>query len=246
MVALASCQGVAKNRGNWPPDDFALDLEYTVVERGVRQVRKSARIFADGLVVYREADTTLRSKDGEMELPIYTRMCAYRMTFWSIRDLSRLLHGAPVQELKDPVAVPPIDKRTHLLRFHLVYMANDIDVVAQNQVVGLMNRAVRIVNTFLPPDGSITMPNMAGDDDPHHLQDVPKVTDSLAGALSFHETWLSARATDPGLLRDTFGLACTAKNWELAQTCVTAMSTARPADAVMMIQILADSRAAAN
>jgi hypothetical protein len=245
LAMVASCKGVSETGGKWPPKDFVLGLQYTVVKGEVRQVRKSAKIFADGLVVYREADTTLRSRDGKLELPVYSRMCAYGMKWWSIRDLTRLLHDAPVLELADPAAAPPIGEETHLIRFHVTYMANHVDVVAQNQAVGLLNRVLRIVNTFLPPGHGITMPNMAGEEMEHHLQDVPVVTDSVAGALKFHEGWLSEHATNSALLLDTFSLACAAKNWPLAENCVTVLATSRPADVAALREILADCKAAA-
>lgn len=245
-MALASCQAVVEERGSWPPDGFVLEVQHIVVGDGVRQVRRSAKIFADGLVVYREADTTLLSKDGKMQLPIYTRMCTYRMHWRSIRCLSRELHAAPVLDLADPIAVPPVGEQTHLIRFHVAYMANDIDVIAQNQAVGLMNLVLCIVNTYLPPEHGITMPGMAERRMDHRLQDVPELTDSLADALSFHEQWLADHAPNPAVLRDTFGLACVAADWGLAERCIRTMAGARPADVKALTGILEDCRSAAG
>lgn len=242
VAALVSCQGAQRKRSLWPPDDFEVDLKYTVITNGRTQVRKHARIFADGLVVYREADTSIRSADGKIELPIYRRVSAYRMDWKSIRMLVRDLHEDAAKDLGAQLSVPSTDEKTRRIGLRLIYMANVVDVVAENQMVGLMNSVVRVINARLPKEHPITMPNMLGKVLEHRLQDVPPVTDSVVGAKRFHETWLGDNKDDAAILRDTFALACEAKDWSLAKSCVARIVVAEPAVGAALDAILAARR----
>lgn len=212
LLALAgACRGGPDTRGKWPPPDFYLELQYEVHESEHRQVRKRAHIFADGLVVYREADESLRSDDGFLALPVFRRMCAYRLDWHSLRYLARALHEIPVREIQQPANPPSEDDKYHLISFHLVYFGNRKDVVLRDNAVGLMNFVLRTVNRYLPEAHGFRLPQMVGDAWEHRLQDVPPVTDSVVGALHYHEEWLVADPENLFILRDTFALACAAE-----------------------------------
>lgn len=245
LLLSAACSSAPETKSKWPPDDFELDVQYSVVTGDRQQIRKSAKIFADGLVVYREADTSLRTTHGDLELPVFQRICAYRMHWRSIRDLSRMLHREGVQELDKLGHPPPSGEEAHVIRFRLTYHVNHVNALAQDEVVGLMNRVLRLVNSFLPADG-LTLPRMAGKPDEHHLQDVPPIEDSIPGALAFHKKWLSDEPKNTVVLRDTFSLACSAEEWDLAEECITRLSASRPADVEWLRQILRGARGSAG
>lgn len=210
FALMGACQGGPDGRSKWPPPDFDLEIQYEVHESEGRQVRKRAHIFADGLVVYREADESLRSDDGFLALPVFRRMCAYRMDWPSLRHLSRALHEIPVREIQQPANPPSEDDKYHLISFHLVYFGNRKDIVLRDNAVGLMNFVLRTVNRYLPEGHGFRLPQMVGEPLEHRLQDVPLVTDSVAGALRYHEEWLAADPENLFILRDTFALACAA------------------------------------
>jgi hypothetical protein len=49
---------------------------------------------------------------------------------------------------------------------------------------------------------------------------VPPVKDSIQGALGYHQAWLLDTPGDVALLRDTFALACAARDWAVAENCL--------------------------
>lgn len=242
-ASVGSCETQKSRRGAWPPADFRVELRHSVEVDGGLQVRQDAQINAQGLVVYRESDRCICSADGRLQLPVYRRVSAYELPWRSIRILSRNLHRAPVKDVKAPPKSPPVEPGSnHHIRLQVTYLANEIDVVAVNQNVGLMNRVVRIINAFLPKDHAVTMPNMLGTPEVHRVQDVPEVRDSLTGAKQFHEKLLLERANDSSLLEDTFALAVAASDWSLASSCVTRIAQLKPTRAAALSKLLAESR----
>lgn len=238
LALVGACQDGPDVRGEWPPQDFDLEIQYEIHEKGRRQVRTRAHILADGLVVYREADESLRSEDGTLELPVFRRMCAYRMQWRSIRHLARALHRAPVTRIQQPANPPPTDDSYHLISFNLSYFGNRKNIVLKDNVVGLMNRVLRIVNAFLPEAHGFTLPQMAGDPLEHRVQDVPPVTDSVVGALGYHEEWLAADPENQFILRDTFALACAAEEFAKADEFLSRLAAKKVPDIDALRQIL--------
>jgi hypothetical protein len=164
------------------------------------------------------------------------------MHWRSIRHLSRALHAASVHKVRQPATPPSEGGRTRWLTFHLTYMGNEIDVVAHHQVYGLLNRVLHIVNAFLPPGHGFTMPQMAGEPLDSHLQDVPAVRDSIQGSLDFHRELIEQFPRDIGFLRDTFALACAARDWTVAESCAAKMAALRPPLGERLARMLTASR----
>ena len=240
-VLLAGCNGVRAPRSLWPPDDFRLEVKYAVWEEGKEQVRQSALILADGLVVYREADLSLRSLDATIQLPIYRRLCVYRLAPESIRSLSRELDSVPVLEVQR-IVNPPTEADYHSIEFRLTYKGNEVDLVLKDVVPSLANRVLGVVNGYLPAEHGITMPRIAPYPVENRVQDVPDIGDSVEGALDYHRRWLAESPADVEILGDTFALACVAQDWEFANACLEELVEKRPEDGEALRQVLRDAR----
>ena len=240
-VLLPGCYGPAAAESLWPPEDFRLDLKYAVCEEGPEQVRQSALILADGLVVYREADLSLRNSDATIQLPVYQRLCVYQLAPQSIRSLSRELHRVPVLEVQR-VVNPPTEADYHRIDFHLTYKGNEVDVELRDELPGLASRVLGVVNGYLPAEHGITMPRVAPYPTENRVQDVPDIGDSVEGALDYHRRWLADNPASAEILSDTFALACVAREWDVADACLAELVKVRPEDGEALRQVLRDAR----
>ena len=236
---VVGCGGVPREKGRWPPEDFRLEIEQSVVRGTDVRVQKHVRITADGLVVVREAAVDLDGPPEAGPLPVFRRVCAYQMAWQSIRYLSRELDQAPVLELRQ-APFPAVKDGTEVQRIalDLTYMGNRVDVVMQGAVMGLMNRVLRVVNQYLPAAAAFA----ASDGLESRRQDVPAFTTEARVALQRHRAWLEDFPEDPSVLRDTFSLACWVHEWSTAEDCARRLAEVDAARGPVYRRILYDLR----
>lgn len=247
LVCLAllpgGCLGGARAEGRWPPADFHLWLEQQERIGGVLRPVRQAEVYADGLVVLREAAAWLDTEaGGGLSLPVFRSLCVYRMHPRSVRSLSRELHQLPVLRLEQP-PVPLAGQRIdETLRMRLVYLDNHLDLLCQNRSYGLFNSCLRLCNSFLPPGHGFRMQDMAGIPLESRVQDVPLPKEDLAGSLAEHQRLLEQRPEDLELRRVVFALACAQGEFAVAERCLTRLEAARPGDAVALRALLRAQR----
>jgi len=217
-MSLAACQsGLAPVPSEWPPDDFELVLEELRESHAGAVVARRFSVSGDGLCVYAEAAETIGDRRLGVELPVFAKVCAYRLLQVSTRLLARQLYKRGVLELDQAQG----DQRaTDQRSIRLSYRAfgNERLVVAAGQIHGAMVRILHVVNAYLPPGDShrFRLPGMAGDPEPEQLsfEDWLRPVDDAAGALVCHLQLLDLHPDDPELLLSAFALAC----WERDRT----------------------------
>jgi len=171
------------------------------------------------LCVYAEALETIGDQNLGHELPVFTKVCAYRLLRSHTRLLARQLFRRGVLDLSRMESRndrPVLGERS--LRLFYRAFGNERLVVASGQVRGPLVRVLNVVNAYLPPGEShlFVLPGLAGDREPARLNfdttgdgeaDVLPVTDA-AGALECYELVLMEWPDDPDLLLSAFALAC--------------------------------------
>ncbi len=217
LALMTSCKGLRLRQSKWPPPDFYLALEYREGSSGGQQVRQCAQFWADGWVIYREADTSLLSDfDPTVSLPVFCRMCAYKLEPLSVRHLTRLLDTSGIAQVPRVVGGAAAASGPSIaVQWHAFGKRKRITL--QGSVYGPMNRALHVVNSFLPPGHGFALAEMSGDVEPSHLQDVPPVTTSVSDSLDFHRQLFEKFPDDSRLLKDAFALACVQGRWPWAQ-----------------------------
>ncbi|MCA8954925.1 MAG: hypothetical protein KDC87_02565 [Planctomycetes bacterium] len=240
QLVLLGCRQGPQELSKWPPKDFRVRMRYTVLKSGAEQVRQAVDIFADGLVVYREADVSLRA--GTFALPVFERLCAYRLHWRSVRSLSRELGQKDARDLRQPIN-PPAGSVSHRLELELRYFDNRVEVVAAERAIGLMRDVVRTINSFLPPGRGLRLPQ--DDEAPldRRVQDVPGLRQSASGALGYLEKRLRETPDDPDTLREVFALACITGSWSSAEANLAKLADRDREHAEAYRTILADCRA---
>ncbi len=220
---LCGCFAPRPRESNWPPADFFVEVESGDNTADGIFCKRKAQIWSDGLVVYQEAlPPPLTSKVADAPgLPVYKSMCAYQLAPESIRMLSRMLFQSSIKDIPATVGDTDGGEGPWL---KMLYRANGDtqEVMVYIRIFGPMNRVLHILNSFLPEYHGFTMPELIGTPEEPHVVEVPPVTESVEGALTFHRKMLemkrfsvAAAARDElvhhrryQLQRDTFALAC--------------------------------------
>lgn len=205
----------------WPPDDFHLEVESGRYTQQASQVLQRFQVWSDGLALYREADDSVRDPAGEVSLPVFRRICAWRMLPESTRSLARKLYRRGVLDLHSIQGDQR--QRAEGLALVLRYRAfgRGKNVVARGQIHGPMVRVLHVVNSYLPEGVEFDLPGMVGDREPQRLTDVPPPTDDLEGSLELHRELLERFSEDPELTLDAFALACRAGRRDVAEQLMT-------------------------
>ena len=188
-------------------------------------VARRFAVWSDGLCLYAEAPEVVSDSDGLHVLPVFSKVCAYRMLRSHTRLLARQLFRRGVLDLgrtEPPARQREVGERS----IRLLYRAfgNERLVIASGQVRGSMVRVLNVINSYLPPGDShlFVLPGLAGDREPASLSfdfdddgvpDVRPVAD-VAGAMGCYERLLEEWPDDSNLLLSAFALAC----WEGDQT----------------------------
>jgi len=242
LAWLTGCAASPESRSLYPPENFRLNLEYRVEGDGGSQVKRRASIDAQGLVIVREADTSLRSDDGRLAMPVFRRICVYQLHARSIRSLSRWLDQENVKDFNPLDDLNPPDGEVKVVECGLVYSDNVVSLVTRGRVFGQMRRVLRAINAFLPEQAGF--PNGDEDDEraPSRVQDVPPILDKMVVALAYHQERLQGGFAENSWRRDTFALACAAGDWVLAQKTLSAMSKLTESDRLAYQKILAGAK----
>lgn len=243
LVWLAGCVASPESRSKYPPVDFRLGLEWAAGP----QVKRRASIDAQGLVIVREADKSLRSEDGSLALPVFHRICVYQLHARSIRSLSRWLDQENVKDLKLPADPNPPDGDVKVVKFELVYSRNVVNLVARGTAFGQLRRVLRAINAFLPEQAGFPNGDLDTERAASRVQDVPPFLEDdeeEAPSYSYHRERLEGGFAEESWQRDTFALACATDDWVFAQNTLTAMSNLTGAERVAYQEILATEKKA--
>ena len=203
----------------WPPQDFELVVEELTERNTGAFVTRRFSVRSDGLCVYAEALETIGDQDRGYELPVFTKICAYRLLRSHTRLLARQLFRRGVLDLNrvESRGDNPVFGERSIRLFYRAF-GNERLVVTSGQVRGPLVRVLNVVNAYVPPGDShlFALPGLAGDREPERLNfdtngdgdpDVLPVNDA-AGALACYELLLQEWPDDPDLLLSTFALAC--------------------------------------
>ncbi len=243
LLLFAGCFGPTEAESLYPPEDFYLTLEYRLESDSGGQVKRRVSIDSKGLVIVREADASFRSDDGSQVLPIFRRICVYELHARSIRSLSRWLSQEHVKELNLASEVKPQGVEVSVVEFGLVYAQNVVKGVARGTMRGPLRRVVRAVNAFLPAQAAFPNGDELAARAESRVQDVPLLQDSVTDALSYHLQHLSEGSADSQWQRDSFALACAARNWVVATETLANMSQLDASERVAYEQIQAATKA---
>lgn len=247
LVWPVACFDAPETRSLYPSADFQLDLEYRVVDDTGAQVKRRASIDAKGLVIVREADTSLRSPDGALVLPVFQRLCVYRLHARSIRSLSQWLARENVKDLKSPLEPTPQVGKVEVVEFGLVYSKNKVQLTVRGQMFGQLRQVLRLTNSFLPEGAGFPNGDLAADRLETRVQDVPPLLNSKAEVLAYHRQRPSLGMSARRWQRwqgDTFALACASSAWDVARGVLAGMSDLTETTRDAYQKILADAKSA--
>ena len=244
LLCLTSCTLPPESGSHFPPGDFRLNLEYRVIQDAKTFVKRRATIDAQGLVIVREADTALHSDDGTLSLPVFSRLCVYRLHPRSIRKLARWLGQENVKSLAVSADSQTSGEGSSEVELGLVYSSKVVTVVTRGAAFGQLRRVLRVVNSFLPDVAGF--PNGDGESDraASQVQDVPSLLDSLPESLAYHRQSLEDGPVASDWQLETFALACANRDWSFAQQVLSGMSELSDADRARYQGILVAARSA--
>lgn len=220
VLAVSGCRSNALPPSLWPPEDFRLRvLEIESTEEG--PIHRSFQVWADGLALYREADTVL---EGLPEvLPIYRTVAAYMLDDRTTRTLARELQRAGLF-----AATEPIDENREILGTDasIAWWAHGTrGFVSRRQLDrGPLERALDIVDAYLPPSRAFT----PAPPDVVRVDEVPEPLAYTRGALDAHVEILRSRPMGADFLREVFALAVAAGDHAMARDALTEIEQAGP------------------
>lgn len=199
-----SCISNSSPPSVWPPDDFRLIVSGVTRARGGERVEQRFRLLADGLAVYREARRAVPGTP--LDLPVFTRVAAYRLRPESVRACGRQLERAG---LFDRVLGQSINREQDGQHVALSWRAfgGEGQVSSYVDNGGSLDRIVHVVNSFLPEGHAFRFEALSGEPEPKRLVRVPEPLDSGAGALLCHRRFVETWPDEPALQLDLFALA---------------------------------------
>lgn len=184
-ISLCACRGTELPDSVWPPDNFYLEVRGRQLRPDATVERQSLHVFADGLVVYREADPG-DAFPGEFP-PVFSKVSAYRLRRESLRTLARSLDQAGLFQLEAVVGVDATALDVVALRCRA--FDRDFRAVGRGRVYGEFTDVLHVINSFLPAGCSFTLPDMTGEPQSPRLSGAPAPARDVAGAFAFHQSW---------------------------------------------------------
>lgn len=204
---FASCEAPREAVTMWPPEDFRLEVQaFDLGPSGLR-VRESFQVWADGLAVWREADTWL--EELAHPIPIFDAVSAYELHPNSTRMLGRLLQRAGLFTSGSG----QIDNRAASGRHVTVTwtaLGGSGTVSSLDQDHGPLDRALRIINTFVPEGREIRYDGFSVGRDERRASATPAPREDAEAALWCHEELARRMLSDPGLQLERIALALAA------------------------------------
>lgn len=185
LSVLAACGSSAVTRSDWPPDDFYLEVRARSQTKDGLIDRQSLHVFADGFVVYREADPLDAFSDGWP--PVFSRVSAYRILPESTRSLARSLYQAGLYQVETVVGTDT--DAEEVIAIAARAFGDQRRLVARGRVYGAVIDVLHVVNAYVPPGCAFALPDMTGEPQPSRLSRVPQPPRSVEGAYRLHQQW---------------------------------------------------------
>ena len=202
-LCATSCVGSELAPSVWPPEDFSLVVDELREAGGGARVIRRLSVEADGVVIYGTSSQPLLDDEAGASLPVFERLCIYRLEPASVRSLARGLGRFGSGSL----AASPSSAREGV-SISVSWRAFDErrSLTSAGRLRGAMGDVVALVASYLPPgeafDTRMTRPVVPV------LRGVPAPSVDAPGALAALRERLAQRPDDPGLLLDAFALAC--------------------------------------
>jgi hypothetical protein len=191
----------------WPPENFEIRVEEVHIGADGPRVVKRFRALANGVVTYATSTRSLVDPESKTQLPVFDRMCAYRLVPTSIRALARRIHRSGVLDLDTRQGERGMPATSYLV---LAWQGMDRSaaITATGRVHGPMADILSIVMAHMPEGEVFDLPGLADRPVVPVLRGVPAPRMDGIGALVAHTSLLAERPEDRTLLEDAFALAC--------------------------------------
>lgn len=185
LALLGACRSTRVARSDWPPEDFYLEVRARS-QTGDRLIeRQSLHVFADGFVVYREADP--QDAFAEEWPAVFSRVSAYRMLPQSTRSLARGLYQAGLFQIDTVIGADTEAEDVIAIRWRA--FGDERRSVARGRVYGAFVDVLHVVNAYLPSGCAFALPDMTGEPQPPRLSGVPAPPRSVPQAHQLHTKW---------------------------------------------------------
>ncbi len=237
LLGLCSCLS-SEPASLYPAADFRLEIEYRVVRDVGVQVLRRVAFDAKGVVTVREAERSLRSTDGSVSLPVFGRLCVYRLHPMSIRWLAQSLAR---RRVKDMVNIPGPEAQSgelEVIQFDLVYDQNKAQLVGRGGRLGQLRDLLRLANSYLPAAAAFPTGDLPADLPPSRVRAVPPFCEVIAECLAFHRDRSDRHPDDDAWRRDTLALACAAGEWGHAQQVLGGLKGLSAADRLALQEVI--------
>ncbi len=225
---LTACLSNKSLPSIWPPDDFYLDVSGVETNETGTHRRQRFQVWADGLAVYREAKSEL--PNCPIPIPLYSRVCAYRLDPASIRSLAQKLQRRRLYERDDIRADNPRFSGRHVI---VSWRAQEQEGQTSSLIpTSNLDPVVNLINAFLPEGRRFDYPDLGGSEEEPELLRVPQPHESLQGALDYHLQLLAAHPEIEDLELHTFALAIAAGDYDEARRRLAVIETYSPSEVI--------------
>jgi hypothetical protein len=161
-------------------------------------------------------------------LPVYSSCAAYVMRPEAIRSLSRKASQRAANVNPEPgpaVDAPPVERPAEHaeepppqhLRFLCRAMGETHSGNADGPSFSAIAGVLSVVNQFVPPGEEFRLPGTTPLPGNNMLLEVPQPRRDLEGSLQFHLGLVTRYPADVDLVRDTFAVACKARDRAAAE-----------------------------
>lgn len=235
LCLLNSCLAHRDQLSIWPPEDFYLEVRGVVTDASGSRQKQQLQVWADGLMVYRQAARDL--PNCPIPIPLFTEVCAYRLDPETIRSLSRKLHLRHLYDLDEIRIENQVMNGEHAV---IIWHAREQEGrISSMSPTTNLDPVLNLINSFLPEGHGIVYDDLAGSLEVREVMQVPTPVDSLSGALAFHVELADAHVENQELTLHTFALAIAGEDWQEARKRLAIIETYRPS--AVLGEILPDA-----
>lgn len=201
---LGGCVGGGLAPTVWPPANFSLVVDETSSANARLDVVRRLYVDASGVVVYGTSSEPLVDAQTGASLPVFDRLCIYRLEPKSVRALARKIDRLGIGELL--IEAPAEGGEGAGLAIAWRAFDEQRLLTTVGRVRGDVAEILGVVAAHLPPgeafDTQLKRPVVPV------LRGVPEPGAGAAAALEAYREQLDERPEDPVLLLDAFALAC--------------------------------------
>jgi hypothetical protein len=215
MIALGACSSAPEQDTIWPPKDFEVTVE-EAREVGEGCAMRRFRVRADGIACFGTASTVIADPISKTVLPVFDRLCIYRLVPTCTRALARRVHRAGVLELESVQGERNTRDATSVTLRWQAFDQRKV-LTAHGRVHGAMAEILAILGAHLPEHEQFELPGITERAIDPVLRGVPAPVEDANGALEAMLGLLRDTPTDRVLLIDAFALACHAGRREVAE-----------------------------